>query len=73
MVNRTIQSTTIQFGFPTGEEKNGEPVYAKKTISNINGSASDDDVKAVAAEIAPLYKAMPEITYRIDTVALEAA
>lgn len=73
MVNRTIQSTTIQFGFPTGEEKNGEPVYAKKTISNINGSASDDDVKAVAAEIAPLYKTMPEITYRIDTVALEAA
>ena len=73
MVKRIVQSTAIQFGFDTGEEKNGEIVYAKKTISNINASATDDDVQAVAAEIAPLYKSLPDITYRIDTAVLEAA
>mgnify|MGYP004478016543 CR=1 FL=1 len=73
MVKRTVQSTAIQFGFPTDEEKNGEIVYNKKTISNLNGLATDDDIKAVANEIAPLFKELPELTYRVDTVALEAA
>ena len=73
MVNRIAQATSIQFGFDTGEEKNGEPVYTKKTIKSINASATDEDVQAVAAELAPLYKKLPDITYRIDTVALEAA
>lgn len=39
----------------------------------MNGLASDEDFQAVAGEIAPLYNKVPDVVYRVDTVALEAA
>ena len=73
MVNRTVVSSTMKIGFDTEELKNGQPVFDFKTISNMNGLASDEDFQAVAGEISPLYKKSPDIFYRVDTVALEAA
>ena len=73
MVNRTVVSSALKFGFETEEEKHGQPVIETKTISNMNGLASDEDFQAVAGEIAPLYNKVPDIVYRVDTVALEAA
>ena len=34
MVNRTVVSSALKFGFETEEEKNGQPVIETKTISN---------------------------------------
>ena len=45
----------------------------KDGIQLKNGLASDEDFQAVAGEISPLYKKSPDIFYRVDTVALEAA
>ena len=36
MVNRTVVSSALKFGFETEEEKNGQPVIETKTISLAN-------------------------------------
>lgn len=56
MAQETITSASLQMVYANGQNKDGEPVFQKKTYSNLSTSAVGDDILSVASSISSLQE-----------------
>ncbi len=71
MATETIVKANLQMVYLNGVDKDGDPIFVKKTYSNLQEEATADDVFAVANSLAtlqnkPLNEVNEIITKRIQ-------
>ena len=69
-VKKEALSTKLILKLQKGTNENGQPVYAQRSIGNINPAVSDDDFSAIGEGIGSLQTLPIDSVNRQDQAAL---
>ena len=62
-VNKIVKETSVSIEVQKGVDKAGDPIYAKKTFSNLRNDATDENVYAVSEAIKTVMEADTRNTF----------
>ena len=69
-VNKTIETASISIEIQKGIDRAGDPVYSKKSFSNVKPEASPENVYLVAQAIKNVMEASTRDSYLNETSSL---
>lgn len=72
-VNKTITETSMSIEVQKGVDKAGDPIYSKKTFSNLRNDAQDENIYAVSEAIKAVMEAATRDTFINVTSSIENA
>jgi len=72
-VNKTVETASISIELQKGVDRAGDPIYSKKSFSNVKPDASPENVYFVAEAIKNLMEASTRDSFLNETSSLTQA
>lgn len=69
-VNKTVETASISIEIQKGVDRAGDPVYSKKSFSNVRPEALPENVYSVAQSIKNVMEASTRDSYLNETSSL---